>query len=386
MMVKPLIEVLAEIPDFRKAKGKRHPLSAILALACVAVMCGCRGYRAIAEWGRNYDNEFTEALGFTHAKTPCASTLHTIFGKISVKLVEKKLGEWAESIVGAGEEATQGEEAPQGEAATSEGVSIDGKTLRGSLNQESSITHLLSAVSHKLGLTMAQCSVDSKTNEIGTMDEILQNIVLKGRIFTTDAMHTQRDTCQTIVDGEGDYVMIVKDNQHNLLDDVKTTFHGPCSHMLDMSSDHSVDCGHGRIEERHLTVCDELSPHMDWPGVKQVFMVTRNTSFKNGKKKSRSETVYGITSLSPEQADASCLQQLVRCHWHIENRSHWVRDVTFGEDHSQVRSGNIPQVMAAFRNTAIGLIRWLGHKNIASACRYFAAQPWDALEAIGISR
>ena len=381
-MVKPLIEVLAEIPDFRKAKGKRHPLSAILALACVAVMCGCRGYRAISEWGRNYDSELTGALGFTQTKTPCASTLHTIFGKVSAKLVEKKLGEWAESIVG----TSEGEEATQGEAATPEGVSIDGKTLRGSLNQESSITHLLSAVSHKLGLTMAQCSVDSKTNEIGTIDEVLQNIVLKDRIFTTDAMHTQRKTCQTIVDGEGDYVMIVKDNQHNLMDDVKTTFHGPFSHMLDMSSDHTVDCGHGRIEERHLTVCDELSPHLDWPGVNQVFMVTRNTGFKNGKKKPRSETVYGITSLSPEQADASCLQQLVRSHWHIENRSHWVRDVTFGEDHSQVRSGNIPQVMAAFRNTAIGIMRWLSHENIAAACRYFAAQPWDALEAIGISR
>ena len=115
-------------------------------------------------------------------------------------------------------------------------------------------------------------------------------------------------------------------------------------------------------------------------------MVSRNTSFKKAGKKSRSETVYGITSLSPEQADASRLQHLVRCHWHIENRSHWVRDVTFGEDHSQVRCGNIPQVMAAFRNTAIGLMRWLGYENIAAACRYFAAQPWDALEAIGIPR
>jgi predicted transposase YbfD/YdcC len=376
MMIRPLIEILAEIPDFRKAKGKRHPLSAILAMACVAVMCGCRGYRAIAEWGRNYDSEFTEALGFTHEKTPCASTLYTIFGKVCVKLVEKKLGEWAESILGSSVE----------EEATPEGVSIDGKTLRGSLNQDSSITHLLSAVSHKLGLTLAQCSVDSKTNEIGTIDEVLQNLVLEGRIITTDAMHTQRKTCQTVVDGGGDYVMIVKDNQPGLLDDVKTTFHGPFSHMLRKTSDTSVDYGHGRIEERHLTVSDELPHYMDWPGLKQVFMVTRNTSFKKAGNKPRCETVYGITSLSPQQASASLLQQLVRCHWHIENRSHWVRDVTYGEDHSQVRSGNIPQVMAAFRNTAIGLIRWLGYKNIAAANRYFAAQPGDALEAIGIPR
>ncbi len=117
-----------------------------------------------------------------------------------------------------------------------------------------------------------------------------------------------------------------------------------------------------------------------------MFMVKRDTSFKKTGKKPRCETVYGITSPSSEQADASQLQRLVRCHWHIENRSHWVRDVTFGEDHSQVRFGNIPQVMAAFRNTAIGLIRCLGYGNIAAACRYFAAQPWDALKAIGITR
>ena len=284
--------------------------------------------------------------------------------------------EWAESMLGSSQE----------QESTPEGVSIDGKTLRGSLNQGSSITHLLSAVSHKLGLTLAQCSVDSKTNEIGTIDELLQDLVLEGRIITTDAMHTQRKTCQTIIDGGGDYVMIVKDNQHSLLDDVETTFHGPFSHMLRQSSDHSIDYGHGRIEERHLTVSDELPHYLDWPGVKQVFMVKRNTSFKKAGKKPRCETVYGIASLSSEQADASQLQHLVRCHWHIENRSHWVRDVTFGEDHSQVRCDNIPQVMAAFRNTAIGVMRWLGYENIAASCRYFAAQPWDALEAIGIPR
>jgi predicted transposase YbfD/YdcC len=377
----PLIEILSEIPDFRKAKGKRHPLPAILALACVATMCGCRGYKAVAEWGRNHDRRLAKALGFTHKKTPCASTLRTIFGNICVSLLEKELGKWAESILG----STQEQEPTEAEALP-EGVSIDGKTLCGSLNQGSSITHLLSAVSHKLGLTLAQCSVDGKTNEIGTMDALLQDLVLEGRIITTDAMHTQRKTCQRIVDGGGDYVMIVKDNQHGLLDDVKTTFHGPFSHMLRQSSDHSIDYGHGRIEERHLTVSDELPHYLDWPGVKQMFMVKRDTSFNKTGKKPRCETAYGITSCSPEQADASQLQRLVRGHWHIENRSHWVRDVTFGEDRSQVRCGNIPQVMAAFRNTAIGVMRWLGYENIAAACRYFAAQPWDALKAIGITR
>ncbi len=138
-------------------------------------MCGCRGYKAVAEWGRNHDRRLAKALGFTHKKTPCASTLRTIFGNICVSLLEKKLGKWAQSILGSSQEQESTEALP-------EGVSIDGKTLRGSLNQGSCITHLLSAVSHKLGLTLAQCSVHSKTNEIGTIDEVLQNIVLKGQL------------------------------------------------------------------------------------------------------------------------------------------------------------------------------------------------------------
>src|SRR5210317_260093 len=95
----PLIEILAEIPDFRKAKGKRHPLSAILAMSCVAILCGARTYTAIADWGRNYDGRFIKALGFTHKKTPCIATFHIIFKNIDIKLLETKLGEWAEGIL-----------------------------------------------------------------------------------------------------------------------------------------------------------------------------------------------------------------------------------------------------------------------------------------------
>jgi len=184
----------------------------------------------------------------------------------------------------------------------------------------------------------------------------------------------------------GDYVMIVKENQQKLLDDVKTVFHGPCSQLtslLQKSSAETVDVGHGRIEERYLTVSDELSDYSDWPGLQQVFQLTRTATFKKTGEH-RAETVYGITSLTPQQADASVLMNLVRSHWHIENKSHWVRDVTFGEDGSQVRCGNAPQVMAAFRNTAIGLMRSAGKTNIAAACREFSAKPTLAMELIGI--
>jgi len=377
MKNKSLIEILSEIPDFRKAKGKRHPLTAILGMACASIMCGARSYSAIAEWGRNYDREFIEALGFTHKKTPCVATLHIIFKNIDVKLVESKLGEWAEGVLGHSLEQGNIED---------EAVAVDGKRLRGSLKQGAAITYLLSAVSHELGLTLAQCSVDGKpennTNEIGAMPQVLQELVLEGKIITADAIHTQRKTCETIVDNGGNYVLIVKENQHNLLDDVMTTFHGPFSSMLRKTSDKTFDIGHGRIEERHLIASDELPHYMDWPGLNQVFMVRRSTIIKNTGECS-TEICYGITSLTAQEADASKLNSLVRNHWHIENKSHWVRDVTFDEDRSQVRSVNIPQVMAALRNTAIGLMRWAGETNIAAACRMFAARPREALELIG---
>ncbi|MCX6028494.1 MAG: ISAs1 family transposase [Chloroflexi bacterium] len=120
-----------------------------------------------------------------------------------------------------------------------------------------------------------------------------------------------------------------------------------------------------------------------WPGLQQVFQIERTITIKKTGLQ-RHEIVYGVTSLTPQQADAAHLLHLVRGHWCIENRTHWVRDVTFDEDRSTVRCGNIPQVMAALRNVAISLARLAGHTNIAAACRHYAARPWAALALLGI--
>ena len=145
-----------------------------------------------------------------------------------------------------------------------------------------------------------------------------------------------------------------------------------------------MDIGHGRIEQRNLTTSEALVGYSDWPGLAQVFELGRHVVFqKTGAE--RVEVVYGVTSLRPERATPGRLLALVRGQWQIENQSHWVRDVTFDEDRSQVRCGNIPQVMAALRNTTIGLLRWAGHTNIAAACRRLAAQPVQALALIGIA-
>jgi predicted transposase YbfD/YdcC len=136
----------------------------------------------------------------------------------------------------------------------------------------------------------------------------------------------------------------------------------------------TVDYGHGRIEQRRLHPSDVLVGSSDWPGLAQVFQLERQVIMKKTGEV-RAEVMAGLTSLPLARADAARLLRLVRSHWHSENKASWVRDVTFDEDRSSVRCGTLPQVMAALRNTVIGLIRQAGHMNSAAACRLFAAQP-----------
>jgi predicted transposase YbfD/YdcC len=368
----PLIEVFAEMPDFRRRQGQRHALPAILSLACCAMLCGYRSYSAIAEWGRNYGTGIAHALGFTH-NTPCAATLHTIFRRMDRDALETKLGDGAERVVA---------NTPPAPSASEAAVALDGKTLRGSRKQGAPGVHLLSALSHHLGLTLAQQAVDAKTNEITQVETVLRHLVLKDRVITMDALLTQRHVAQTIVDEGGDYVMIVKENQPQLRADIELVFTLPPAGDRQESA-RTVDIGHGRIEQRNITTSEALVGYSDWPGLARVFELGRHViTQKTGEE--RAEVVYGVTSLRPERATPGRLLELVRGHWHIENKSHWVRDVTFDEDRSQVRCGNIPQVMAALRNTTIGLLRLAGHTNIAAACRRLAAQPVQALALIGI--
>jgi predicted transposase YbfD/YdcC len=369
---RPLIEVFVVIPDFRKPRDKRHPFAAVFALACCAMLCGARSYNAMAEWGRNYGERIAQALGFTHA-TPCAATLHTIFRHVNRDAFEAHLGAWADQVVGS---------LPPGAETPEPAVALDGKTLRGSKKQGAPGTHLLSALAHHVGVTLAQHVVDDKTNEITAVEPILHQLVLEGRIVTMGALLTQRPIAQTIVDKGGDYVMIIKENQPRLRADIELVFTLPPVGDRQVTA-RTVDLGQGRIEQPNITTSTALVGYSDWPGLAQVFELGHHVMFqKTGAE--RVAVVYGVTSLRPERATPERLLAWVRGQWQIENKSHWVRDVTFDEDRSQVRCGNIPQVMVALRNTAIGLLRCAGYPNIVAACRRLAAQPLQALALIGI--
>jgi predicted transposase YbfD/YdcC len=313
-----------------------------------------------------------QALGFTR-RPPCAATLHTVLRGLDREVFEAQVGAWSEALLAGTPRSPDTEEA----------IAVDGKTLRGSKKQGAPGAHLLSALAPRLGLTLAQHAVAAKRNEIPAALELLRQLGLTGRVVTMDALLTPRAIAQQIVDAEGDYGLIVKDNQPQVREDIETVCAPPPMVGETRTVAETVDCGHGRIEQRRWQTSDVLVGYSDWPGLAQVFSLARQSLIKKTGEV-RAEVIAGVTSLDPERTTAARLLGLVRGHWSIENQSHGVRDVTFDEDRSQVRCGNIPQVMTTLRNTAIGLMRRAGDTNIAAACRRVAAQPALALRLIGI--
>lgn len=373
-----LYAYLAQVPDPRNRRGLRHPLVAVLAQVCCALLCGARHLTAIAEWGRNHSAELIAALGFTRTQTPACSTLHSVLQELDWGQLETQLRAWVAAV-----EAHLGADAP---AHQEEALAVDGKTLRGALKLEAEVTALVTALGHHLGLTAGAAEVQGG-DEIAAVEMLLKELVLVGKVVTLDALHTQRETARLIGERGGHYVMTVKGNQPELQEAVQDLFRPEQAGPQDRESVWQTEQGHGRIENRWLLAISvppaAPSALRRWPGAAQVFVVER----KFWKKKQRvghRELVYGITSLTREQAGPADLLRLVRGHWRIETRSHYIRDVTFGEDASLVRTGKLPQVLAVFRAVAISRFRADGVTNIAKETRRLAAQAQDCLRLLGI--
>jgi predicted transposase YbfD/YdcC len=192
---------------------------------------------------------------------------------------------------------------------------------------------------------------------------------LSGRVVTGDALYCQRTLCAQILAAGGDYVVLVKGNQPTLLADIELVLAMPPPGSV-VAGAVQVDSGHGRRETRRLWATAALTGYSDWPGLGQVGKVERIVQQRGQR---TAETRYFVTSLG-QTVDGARLLQLIRGHWGIENRLHWVRDVTFGEDASRVRSGNAPQILAALRNAVLGLLHLHGATNIAAALRQIAWQ------------
>lgn len=372
--VPSLAQALSLLPDFRQPKGKRYDLLPILLLCCIAMMCGCTSQSAIADWGRNYSRHWLWRLGFKRSSAPSQSTLHRIFKGIDSLSLEAILSDWCQQLF-----RVIGFNQPSG----LEGVSFDGKRLCGSSKQKAAQPHLLAGLSHKLGLVLGQVAVLEKSNEIRAANELIEMLALEGLVITGDAMFTQRETARKIIKKGGHYLISVKANQPSLLADIKQAFTDQWWMSDTLTQYREVDSYAGRIEERELKSSTAMQGYSDWPGLRRVLKMERRITIKRTGVE-REEEAYAITSLDKGRASEEQLLRLWREHWHIENKLHYVRDVTFKEDKSQVRGGDIPEVMATLRNAAITLMRVEGATNIAAACRRYAAQPGLAMTALGL--
>jgi hypothetical protein len=198
-----LLELLAQIPDPRGRRGRRHPLAAILTAIVCAVLTGARGYRAIAHWVRSQNPTVWHWLGF-HRKPPCANSFRNVLLALNPEVLEDVLRQWMAAIV----------QVPSSDAVRS--VAMDGKTLCNTLSTHQRNVHLLSLLDQATGGVLSQQQVLPTTNEAKTAANLLKTIILKGRLVTGDAMFCQRELCEEIVDSGGNYLFVVKDNQPEL--------------------------------------------------------------------------------------------------------------------------------------------------------------------------
>jgi predicted transposase YbfD/YdcC len=249
-------------------------------------------------------------------------------------------------------------------------ISIDGKTVRGAKRKGGKAPHLVAAPAHGIGAVLGKVAVNEKSNEIPAARELLKAFAdLAGAVLTIDALHTQHDTARAILEWQADYVMTVKANTPTLYQQLKKLPWAAVPAVPEVSTDH----GH----RARRTIKAMLSPSWtEFEGAAQVARLRRTVTKKSRK---TVEVVYLITS---SNADPETPAAWVRGHWEIENRLHRVRNVTYQEDNSLVRTGNAPRVMATLHSLAISLLRLEGRNNIAAANRHHARDPQRTLRLL----
>jgi len=318
-----LLDLLAQVPYPRKRRGRRHSLAGLLAVGVAAVIAGLRSFAAIGQRAADAGPEALAVLGAVRGAAE-ESTFRRAFALVSPDVLDRALGAWLWT-----------------RAARAGGrlvIAIDGKTVRGARSMAGRAPHLIAALAHGIGAVLGQVAADERPDEIPAVRELLAAFAdLAGAVFTLGAMHTQHDTARAILSRGADYVMTVKANMPTLYRQLKNL---PWAAVPAVSA---VSTDHGRRTRR--TIKTVLTPSwIEFEGAAQVAQL-RRTVTKKGKK--TVEVAYLITS--DRDADPATLAAWVRSHWEIENRLHWVRDVTYLEDKSLVRTGNAPRVMASLR-------------------------------------
>ena len=380
-----LVEALSEVPDPRKPRGIRHGVLAILLLGACAVLTGARSFAAIAEYAHDTGRTILDLLG-VGVVVPHESTIRRVLQDLDPGAVEAAMRTWALAQLA-------DRSAPDGVPIREQRqvLALDGKTVRGAhipstTSTTSSTTssstdavtggyrqpHLVSVLDQGSGVVLGQVEVEAKGSEVAAFTTLLDELDLTDVLLTADAVHTNRHHADYLHERGGHYLLTAKRNQPTLLRRLRAL---PWTQIGVAGRERGR--GHGRVETRQVSVvslhpCPDLGGEF-FPHAAQAIKVVRRRRAL-GSRKWTTVTVYAITSLTAVQADPVLLARWLRGHWAIE-ALHWIRDVSFDEDRSQVRTSNGPQVMAALRNLVITALRLAGITNIAKALRHHARDP-----------
>ena len=334
-----------KIIDPRIAKKTQHSLLNILTIVLCAVISGSEDFYDIEEYAESKQEFFQTFLDIPNGM-PSHDTINRVISRLNPEEFSTCIVEWTKTL----SEQLKGV------------IAIDGKTLRRSYQDASKKNplHIVSAWSSENGIVLGQVQTEEKSNEITAIPRLLELLDIEGSIITIDAMGCQTAIAQKILDGSGDYVLALKDNQKSSLESVKYLFDWELKNDFNgvlHTESLSVDKGHGRIETRRvfaigdLEAIDGFDLTIKWPGLKSLAMVESTREINNV---STTERRYYISSLP---AEAKIIGDAVRSHWGIENSLHWVMDVTFHEDYARNRKDNSAANMATMRHFALNLIK-----------------------------
>lgn len=366
---------LQKVKDSRKARGKRYPLIALLVMMVMAKLCGEDTPSGMADWVKYRAEHFIELLALKRKQMPH----HSTYRRIEAEVVDPEELEQVVSTVLAGRKFF-------GKQVL---LSIDGKVLRGTLDEAQEGTYLLAAYLPREGLVLMEVELEGKGCEIPGATKLLKMVDLREKVVMGDALHTQRAVSIQIVEAGGDYIWFAKGNQPQLEEDIRLWFEpepdpipGQGRLPKDFETVKEARKGHGRLEERTLTVSSQLNDFLDWPYVRQVFHLKRHfVSTKTGE--IQEQVVYGLTSLSREEITPDHLLQKIRSYWGIENGLHYRRDVTLREDRTRMTKGHSGRIMACLNNLVVGLVFTKTHfVFLPHARRFFDAHPLHAFALI----
>jgi predicted transposase YbfD/YdcC len=350
----------------------------VLAVAVCAVLAGARSLVAIGEWASDAPCQVLASLGVRrHPLTgawqpPGEATVRRVLARIDADALDRAIGAWL-----AAQQPPAASPSPPSPGPPRRAVAVDGKTLRGSGHHDRSPVHLLAVMDHSSSAVLTQAEVDGKTNEITQFRPLLDGLDLAGWVVTADAMHTQHAHADWLVtQKDAAYLLLVKANQPSLHRQLTTL---PWRNIPVL--DYTRDRGHHRVELRRLQVTTVAG--LDFPHATQAIRITRRIRPLRSRRW-RTVRVYAVTNLTAAQAHPARLADWIRGHWGIEALHH-LRDVTFAEDASQVRTGTAPRAMASLRNLAIGILRLRGDRNIAAALRRNARDATRLLPLLGIT-